>query len=54
MIDVTQYAVAEQEISKTSRGTSYVSKQIYLDAYKKIIVWYNESGQEIKRNEKVL
>ena len=54
MTDITQYSVAEQETSKTSRGTSYISKQVFLDPYKRITVWYNEQGQETKRDEKAL
>ena len=54
MTDITQMQVAEQETSRTSSGTSYISKQVFLDAYKRITVWYNENGQETKRDEKTL
>ena len=54
MIDVNQYPVTEQQISKTSNGTSYVSKRAFEDAYKRITVWYNEQGLETKRDEKTL
>jgi hypothetical protein len=54
MTDITQMQVAEQETNRTSSGVSYISKQVFLDSYKRITIWYGEFGNELKRDEKTL
>lgn len=54
MIDISKMPIAEEETSRSISGFSYISKRVFLDAYYRITVHYDEKGFETKRDEKYL
>lgn len=52
MVNVENIPRVEQEFKPASNGGTYVSKQVFEDAYWRVTITYDEQGRELVRDEK--
>ena len=52
MVNIENIPRVEQESRPASNGGTYVSKQVFENAYWRVTITYDEHGRELSRNEK--